>query len=262
MRKIVVLLSALALVRAQIPNMGWCPEYIPMTNFDMSKFLGIWYEAERYFQLYQLGSRCVRTNYTIGPDGKYHVSNEITNFATGIKRVWDGEIKPPTNKVEEGKLHVKYVGLPLSPEYKYSVLDTDYDSYAVLWNCYNFGLINGQSAWIMTREPFASGEILQKAYAILDKYKISKSFFVKTRQDDCNYIANPAVKPIQQEQPSKDDVQDTEKEPVNDSSSANTRNIEKVETDTTKHEDSSKQPIEIKKSESVEEKVEPAPITK
>ena len=35
--KIVLTLSALALVRAQIPSLGFCPDYIPMANFDMNK---------------------------------------------------------------------------------------------------------------------------------------------------------------------------------------------------------------------------------
>lgn len=77
--KIVLILSALALARAQIPSLGFCPDYVPMANFDMSKFLGIWYEAERYFQLTEVVSRCVMANYTLSPDGKYRVSNEVTN---------------------------------------------------------------------------------------------------------------------------------------------------------------------------------------
>ena len=35
--KIVLILSALVLVKAQIPSLGFCPDYIPMANFDMNK---------------------------------------------------------------------------------------------------------------------------------------------------------------------------------------------------------------------------------
>lgn len=35
--KIVLFLSALALAGAQIPSLGFCPEYVPMANFDMTK---------------------------------------------------------------------------------------------------------------------------------------------------------------------------------------------------------------------------------
>ena len=37
----------------------------------------------------------------------------------------------------------------------------------------------------MTREKLAPGTVLQKAYGILDKYKLSRTFFVKTDQNSC-----------------------------------------------------------------------------
>ncbi|XP_014601794.1 PREDICTED: uncharacterized protein LOC106785667 [Polistes canadensis] len=190
---LLILTTTLAMTSAQIPTLGWCPEYVPMANFDMNRFLGTWYEAERYFQLAEVVSRCVMSNYTKGPDGKLRVSNEVTSRITGIKRILEGEIKQAASKAEEGKLHVKYTALPLTPETHYSVLETDYDNYAVLWSCSGIGPINAQNAWVMTRDRIAPGSILQKAYGVLDKYKISKAFFVKTNQDDCVYQAASTV---------------------------------------------------------------------
>ncbi|KOC60381.1 Apolipoprotein D [Habropoda laboriosa] len=195
--KIVFILSALALARAQIPSLGFCPDYVPMANFDMTKFLGVWYEAERYFQLTEVISRCVTTNYTSAPGGKIRVSNEVTNRFTGIKRVVEGEVKRAPSKAEAGKLTVKYT-IPLTPETKYSILETDYDSYAVLWSCSGIGPFHTQNAWVMTRERLAPGTVLQKAYAVLDKYKISKTFFVKTDQEDCAYLDTNPVAPAEE----------------------------------------------------------------
>ncbi|NP_001153453.1 apolipoprotein D-like precursor [Nasonia vitripennis] len=198
-----LLIAALAITaRAQIPSLGFCPEYLPMTGFDMERFSGIWYEAERYFQLTEVASRCVMANYTKGPDGKFHVVNEVTSRFTGIKRVLEGEIRKAPSKAEEGKLHVKYTTVPLIPlETQYNVLETDYDTYAVLWSCSGVGPVHTQNAWIMTRQRLAPGEVLQKAYGVLDKYKISKVFFVKTNQDDCAYLdslqAEQAAKPTE-----------------------------------------------------------------
>ena len=40
------------------------------------------------------------------------------------------------------------------------VLDTDYDSFAVIWSCSNLGLIgHTQSAWVITRERDTSGNV-------------------------------------------------------------------------------------------------------
>ncbi|CAK9823936.1 Apolipoprotein D [Anthophora retusa] len=207
--KIVLILSALALANAQIPSLGFCPDYVPMANFDMTKFLGIWYEAERYFQLTEVISRCVMANYTMAPGGKFRVSNEVTNRFTGIKRVVEGEVKKAASKAEEGKLIVKYT-IPLTPETKYSVLETDYDSYAVLWSCSGIGPFHTQNAWVMTRDRLAPGTVLQKAYAVLDKYKISKTFFVKTDQEDCAYLDTQPVAPAEEttEKNSDENVRD------------------------------------------------------
>ncbi|XP_072742448.1 apolipoprotein D-like [Anoplolepis gracilipes] len=208
--KIILTLSILAWASAQIPNLGFCPEYIPMANFDMERFLGSWYEAERYFQLTEVVSRCVMTNYTKGTDGRYHVSNQVTNRFTGIKRILEGEIKPAASKAEEGKLQVKYTTIPLTPETKYSVLETDYNSYAVLWSCQGIGPVHAQNAWVMTRERIPPGEVLQKAYGVLDKYKISKTFFVKTDQADCAFLDSRITEKPITEAPAKQASQTVE----------------------------------------------------
>lgn len=49
-------------------------------TINLFQFSGIWYEAERYFQLSEVASRCVKSNYTRGPDGKFRVLNEVTSI--------------------------------------------------------------------------------------------------------------------------------------------------------------------------------------
>lgn len=46
----------------------------------MNRFLGPWYEVERYFTVSELGTRCVTTNYISTPEGRILVTNEITNY--------------------------------------------------------------------------------------------------------------------------------------------------------------------------------------
>lgn len=42
----------------------------------------------------------------------------------------------------------------------------------------------------MTRERLPSGNTMQKAYGVLDKFKISRTFFVKTDQEGCAIAAS------------------------------------------------------------------------
>lgn len=181
---------AVVAVKAQVPAFGWCPDHLMKADFEMDRYLGTWYEAERYLSVLEAGSRCVRTEYTNAKDGRILVANEIQNRLTGIKRVLNGEIRSIT-KGTEAKLNVKYSTLPYPVETSYTVLDTDYDNYSVVWSCSGLGLFNTQNAWVMTRDQNPTATTLQKAYAVLDKYKISRTFFVKTDQTDCQ-IAEPA----------------------------------------------------------------------
>ncbi|ENN74359.1 hypothetical protein D910_01987 [Dendroctonus ponderosae] len=175
--------------QAQIPSFGFCPEYLPMANFDMNRFLGKWYEAERYFQFSEVASRCVVADYAVGPNGKIYISNEVTNRFTGVKRVIGGHMDL-TGKKSEGRLAVKYDTTPISTTSTLTILDTDYDNYAVIWSCSGLGPINAQSAWLMTRERIPDATTLQKAYGVLDANKISRTFFVKTDQEGCAIAAS------------------------------------------------------------------------
>ncbi|KAK9889508.1 hypothetical protein WA026_004789 [Henosepilachna vigintioctopunctata] len=186
---LVILASLLAVCTAQVPNLGRCPGYVPVSNFDIERFLGKWYEAERYFQVSELGTRCVVSDYARSPNGKISVSSEVTSRLTGIKRILDGDMEL-TGRAGEGKLEVKYQTYPITTTTSYSILDTDYDSYAVMWSCSGYGPVHTQNAWVMTRERLAPANVLQKAYGALDKFKISRTFFQKTDQEGCVLAAS------------------------------------------------------------------------
>lgn len=43
----------------------------------------------------------------------------------------------------------------------------------------------------MSRDRVPKGEVLQAAYGVLDKFKMNRSFFVKTDQENCEVLAPP-----------------------------------------------------------------------
>ncbi|KAJ8930852.1 hypothetical protein NQ314_016271 [Rhamnusium bicolor] len=145
MIRIHIILCLSIIAKAQVPSLGFCPEYLPMAEFDIDRFLGKWYETERYFQFSEVASRCVVTDYAMTASGKIYVSNEITNRLTGIKRVIEGHVEL-AGKANEGKLNVKYSTSPISTESTLTILDTDYDSFAVIWSCNGFGPIHARVA--------------------------------------------------------------------------------------------------------------------
>lgn len=44
--KIILVLSVLACASAQIPNLGFCPEYIPMSNFNMQRVSNNYFNSQ------------------------------------------------------------------------------------------------------------------------------------------------------------------------------------------------------------------------
>ncbi|CAG9759440.1 unnamed protein product [Ceutorhynchus assimilis] len=113
----------------------------------------------------------------------------IMSFSTGVKRVIGGNLDL-SSKRTDGKMVIKYNTAPISTTSTLAILDTDYDNYAVIYSCGGFGPVNAQSAWLMTRERIPDAQTLQKAYGVLDRYKINRSFFVKTDQEGCAIAAS------------------------------------------------------------------------
>lgn len=76
---VVTLCGFAGLVNSQIPGLGGCPDYVPITKFDRNRFLGTWYEVERYFTVSEVAAKCVSATYELMPDGKVYVRNALVN---------------------------------------------------------------------------------------------------------------------------------------------------------------------------------------
>ncbi|XP_058817905.1 apolipoprotein D-like [Topomyia yanbarensis] len=192
-------LGLVSYVQCQIPGLGGCPDYSPIAKFNRSRFLGTWYEVERYFTVSEVATKCVSATYELQPDGKIHVRNALTNRFNNVERIISGVMEPP-GKSKNGKYTVRYSSFPYNYNASFMVLDTDYDSFAVIYSCSSIGPVGHTvSAWLLARERLPAGPILQRAYGVLDKYRINRTFFVKTNQEDCIIRAppEPAIDPTE-----------------------------------------------------------------
>ncbi|KAL1123304.1 hypothetical protein AAG570_002390, partial [Ranatra chinensis] len=148
------------------------------------QFKGKWYEAERYFSVFEFAGKCVNSNYTESVDGIENSMNVIskqTSSLTGIHSTIEGEVR--VNEKEPSKFNLRFPYLPLDAPYW--VLDTDYDNYSVIWSCSNFGIFSTRNAWILTRARNPTLQIMEKAYGVIDKNGISKAYFIRTDQKNC-----------------------------------------------------------------------------
>uniref|UniRef100_A0A2A4JTA8 Lipocalin/cytosolic fatty-acid binding domain-containing protein n=1 Tax=Heliothis virescens TaxID=7102 RepID=A0A2A4JTA8_HELVI len=176
---------SLRLCRAQIIMPGSCPDMKAMDNFDAARYMGKWYEAEKYFFVFEFGGKCITADYTLKENGVVGVVNKQINILSGTQSEIQGQATQ-VSRSDEAKLTVSFPSLPVNVEAPYWVIDTDYDSYAVVYSCYEFGIFHTVNAWILTRERNPPVSVMEKAYAVLDKNQISRAFLIRTNQRDCD----------------------------------------------------------------------------
>ncbi|XP_033226090.1 apolipoprotein D-like [Belonocnema kinseyi] len=169
---------------AQVPGFGSCPKVDVVQNFDVSKYLGVWYEVQKYFAVFEFGGKCITANYTQKSDGSVNVLNRQINVLTGKPSTIEGSAKL-AGSTNEGKLSVVFPSVPGQIPAPYWILDTDYENYAVVFSCTDVTLFHAKIIWILTRKQDPSKEVLEKAYSVLDKNQLSRSPLMKTIQKNC-----------------------------------------------------------------------------
>merc|ERR1711934_563465 len=152
--------------------MGMCPMPRAVPKFDKERFYGAWYYQMQIPSFYQeMDLSCARGFWRPRDDGSVSV------YFTGIMdsdggpeemcgKLWqDNEDNPGNWKAS----------LPGSPIYgEANVLDTDYDSYAVVYSCYQFLFFKYELGWILTREAIASQVLIDNAMSVLERNGIDK----------------------------------------------------------------------------------------
>ncbi|XP_015523949.1 apolipoprotein D-like [Neodiprion pinetum] len=169
---------------AQVPFLGVCPAVETVPEFDAARYMGKWYEAEKYFALFQFGGKCVTANYALSENGSVKIRNSQISSITGVASSLDG-IGRLIGRSDDAKLTITFPSLPVGIDAPYWILDTDYDNWAVVWSCTNFGVFSVRYSWILTRERNPSVAVLEEAYRAIDRNKISRAYFLRTDQKNC-----------------------------------------------------------------------------
>lgn len=121
----------------------------PIKQFDLSRYLGKWYELARLDHGFERGMDNTTANYTLLKSGLVRVENR------GLRDgVWHTAIgKAKIGKPEEpGYLRVSFFWIFYAP-YRVIILDPDY-KYAVVASSRNF-------LWILSRTPTLPDSVMQ-----------------------------------------------------------------------------------------------------
>ncbi|WAR11669.1 APOD-like protein, partial [Mya arenaria] len=102
----------------------------------------------------------------------------------GSKDVATGDAEAMDPNVP-AKLSVTFNGSPRVP---YWIVDTDYDTYSLVWSCTDIGgLLQADFAWILSRNNTLDNAIIEKLQNKLATFNINTKSFRQTDQSNCDY---------------------------------------------------------------------------
>ena len=132
-------------------------------NYDLSRFIGNWYEMKRSFNFPNESGDCGTAQYALKSDGTgITVTNTEWFLSTGKSNV--AKANAYTSKWESGRNNV-YFGGEFAGDYR--VISTDYTNYAIVYSCTEIlgGCINiANYMWYLSRDKWIPGTVQHTAY--------------------------------------------------------------------------------------------------
>lgn len=130
------------------------PEYDNSTisDFDLSRFLGTWYEIARFDHSFERGLENVMAEYLLREDGMVDVTN--TGWKDGKYRIAEGKARQPAPSTDPAHLEVSFF-LFFYSDYNVMMIDDDYKVALV-------GSKSPKYLWILSRTPEVSDAVVDK----------------------------------------------------------------------------------------------------
>ncbi|XP_043269787.1 apolipoprotein D-like [Venturia canescens] len=169
---------------AQVPSFGKCPEVQTAVDFQLSSYMGRWYEAQRYFSEIEVLGKCITSDYTLADNNTVNMEDSKISILSGELYSLKSTARVP-DPSDPAKLRVRLNNDPIGFETDYFVLGTDYDNFAVVYNCYSVKLFSVKHARILTRQRYASQSVIDAAMAIAERNGLHRAIFIKTNQSNC-----------------------------------------------------------------------------
>lgn len=121
-----------------------------IAKFDLSRYLGTWYEIARFDHSFERGMDNVTAEYYIRDDGKVDVFN--SGWKNGVFKTADGKAKQPDPINDPAHLKVSFF-LFFYSDYNVLMLDENYQVALV-------GSRSPDYLWILSRTPQQSDAVL------------------------------------------------------------------------------------------------------
>ena len=124
----------------------------PISDFNLTRYLGTWYEIARFDHSFERGMNNVMAEYLLREDGKVDVLN--TGWKDGVYKVAEGKAKQPDPLKDPAHLEVSFF-LFFYSDYNVMMLDDDYQVALV-------GSKSPKYLWILARTPEVSDKVMDQ----------------------------------------------------------------------------------------------------
>ena len=147
-------LISLALAALSLPMLSAAQDVqydnSPVSQFDLSKYLGTWSEIARFDHSFERGMDNVIAEYLLREDGKIDVVN--SGWKDGKFKVADGKAKQPDPLADPAHLEVSFF-LFFYSDYNVMMIDDDYQIALV-------GSKSPKYLWILSRTPYVTDSVM------------------------------------------------------------------------------------------------------
>jgi apolipoprotein D and lipocalin family protein len=189
---VVLLIVGLSLAGGQVLMDGSCPPIPVMKNFSPEKFLGTWYEIERYYSDFQVNTKCSKIDFTYNPDGRIGILTSALHEKSGMPKVAYGLAN--FEHGDSARMTISLTPTPGSPapkEFGFWVLETDYESYAVVYSCDEFcrGRQHSKSIWVLGRTAIIPQQVMNRLYDKIKILSLDPKRLMKVDQHQCVNVA-------------------------------------------------------------------------
>ena len=164
-------------------KLGRCSKPSLQSSFDISSYVGTWYEIARDNKIpFEYGD-CVQARYALQSNGHISVHNSQLNPNTlSIDSAYaDAKCSGPQCNI---KFFLTYSG-------DYRVLSTDYTSYSIVYSCSDFLFAHTENVWILARTETLSASDLTAALDTITSntdYDVS-NFYYTVQGGACTYLS-------------------------------------------------------------------------
>ncbi|GMU22755.1 MAG: hypothetical protein AMXMBFR13_28390 [Phycisphaerae bacterium] len=138
------------------------PPLATADNFDLTRYLGKWYEIAKYPVFFEIGCSGVTAEYTLREDGTVRVLNICRN-EEGVEKSRIVGTAVPTDPDDPAKLGVSFAVVPIQAPYWVLEVGANYE-FAVV------GAPNRRTLWILSRTPSLDASVYEAILARLPEY--------------------------------------------------------------------------------------------